>query len=409
MSDSSSAEFVRSTFFADGDKTQEVIFGNRICDELGERAKSFGTHAYLVTDSGLSKAGHPQRVCRILTSAGIKVTTYDQSKENPSDSSVQECAECAREAEIDLIIGLGGGSSMDTAKGCNFLVTNGGSMSDYWGINKTTHPMLPMIAIPTTAGTGSECQSFALITNDQTRAKMACGDKKALPRLTLLDPELTLSQPPLVSACTGLDALAHALESAVTLKRNEKSMRHSQIAFHLIKENLPKIFDCPNDLNARGKVLLGASHAGAAIERSMLGAAHSMANPLTARRETFHGMAVGLALPAVMDFNASDRTVRSIYSGLSRAAGIAQDGDDEMQATQRLISWVRFLLHKAGLLCSLGKLGFETEQIDELAADAADQWTASFNPKPIKISDFKNLYGKLFHEVSYEASFPLSN
>ena len=172
MSDSSSAEFVRSTFFADGDKTQEVIFGNRICDELGERAKSFGTHAYLVTDSGLSKAGHPQRVCRILTSAGIKVTTYDQSKENPSDSSVQECAECAREAEIDLIIGLGGGSSMDTAKGCNFLVTNGGSMSDYWGINKTTHPMLPMIAIPTTAGTGSETGRASAIINEKTLEKI---------------------------------------------------------------------------------------------------------------------------------------------------------------------------------------------------------------------------------------------
>ena len=155
-------------------------------------------------------------------------------------------------------------------------------MADYWGQGKAkSHASAHCRAHD--RSTGSECQSYALISEDKTHRKMACGDKKALPRITILDPKLTLSQPRMVSACTGIDALTHALESAVTTKRNALSDRHSLMAFELIHENLPKVFERPEDLESRGAVLLGASHAGAAIERSMLGAAHSMANPLTAQ------------------------------------------------------------------------------------------------------------------------------
>ena len=175
-------------------------------------------------------------------------------------------------------------------------------------------------------GTGSECQSFALISEDQTHKKMACGDSKALPRFTILDPELTLSQPNKVTAFTGIDALAHALESAVTIKRNELS-RHSFLAFELINDYLPKVLEYPTDLESRGQVLLGASHAGAAIERSMLGAAHSMAaNPLTAHNGLVHGMAVGVCLPIVMAFNAENIEVRAIYANLARKSQICSQG-----------------------------------------------------------------------------------
>lgn len=228
MNVSSAVGIARDSFFAEGDKSgQEVVFGPKSIDQLGSRALSLGRRVLLVTDSGLTAAGHPQRVMELLESEGLKVTLFDQSIENPTDSSVQACAEVARDAEIDLIVGLGGGSSMDTAKGCNFILTNGGSMADYWGIGKAKNSMFPLVAVPTTAGTGSECQSFALISDDRTHRKMACGDRKALPCLTVLDPELTLSQPERVTACTGVDALAHALESIVCNKRNELSQRHS--------------------------------------------------------------------------------------------------------------------------------------------------------------------------------------
>ena len=174
---------------------------------------------------------------------------------------------------------------MDTAKGCNFLLTNGGRMEDYWGVGKATRPMLPLIAIPTTAGTGSECQSFALITHPQTHVKMACGDPKAAARVAILDPELTLTQPPAVAAATGMDALSHAVETAVTRRRNPISQMLSREAFRLCARGLQAGLRAIRDghCDARGDVLLGAALAGMAIENSMLGAAHAAANPLTAR------------------------------------------------------------------------------------------------------------------------------
>jgi len=315
----------------------------------------------------------------------------------------------ASEAHVDLIVGLGGGSSMDTAKGCNFILSNGGRMSDYWGIGKASQPMLPFIAIPTTAGTGSECQSFALISEDQTNKKMACGDKKALPKITILDPELTLSLPSSVTACTGVDALAHSLESLVTTKRNPSSNRHAQLAFDLIHKNLPLVFENPQDLKSRGAVLLGASHAGAAIERSMLGAAHSMANPLTASRGVIHGIAVGMVLPQVMKFNAEQEETNRIYAEVARKSGLAGPNSPDSEATRNLIARVCEILKLANISSSLEDYGFVPSEINSLADAAREQWTASFNPRSINSSDFKNLYSLLFPTASCENQIAQAN
>src|SRR6185437_10986900 len=177
----------------------------------------------------------------------------------------------------DMIIGLGGGSSMDCAKGINFIYSNGGRMQDYWGVDKATKPMLPMIAIPTTAGTGSDAQSFALITDPDTHQKMACGDKKALPKVALLDPDLTATQPPKVAAATGIDAVAHAVETAATTRRNETSLRLSRESWLRLEPGFEHAMRNPHDAQAREQMLLGAHLAGAAIENSMLGAAHALA------------------------------------------------------------------------------------------------------------------------------------
>src|SRR5207253_263786 len=149
----------------------------------------------LVTDPGIVAAGHAERVRELLKAARLQITVFNQARENPTTKCVENCLAAAKSAGIDTIIGLGGGSAMDTAKGCNFLLTNGGLMQDYWGIGKATKPMLPLIAIPTTAGTGSECQSAALIADEKTHQKMACIDPKAAARIAVLDPQLTLSQP----------------------------------------------------------------------------------------------------------------------------------------------------------------------------------------------------------------------
>src|SRR5437016_7094849 len=190
-----------------------------------------------------------------MTSGRPRAGVFHRGHENPTTADVDACVAVAREEDIDGIIGVGGGSSLDTAKGCNFLLTNGGRMQDYWGAGKATKPMLPLIAIPTTAGTGSECQSFALISDENSHQKMACGDPKAAARVAILDPALTLSQPQRVTACTGIDAIAHAVETAVTTRRNPFSVMYSHEAFKLAVTSFPRVLSHPDDLAARGRLL----------------------------------------------------------------------------------------------------------------------------------------------------------
>jgi alcohol dehydrogenase len=370
-----------------------IVFGVGAIDRIGELAKQLGRRrALLVTDQGILKAGHIDRAAKSLQASGILFTIYDAVRENPTTLDVDECLAIARAASIDLIIGIGGGSSMDTAKGCNFLLTNGGQMRDYWGVGKATKPMLPMIAVPTTAGTGSECQSFALIADAVTHQKMACGDPKAAPAIALLDPSLTLTQPRQVTADTGVDALAHAIETAVTSKRTEISSLYSREAFRLIASNLDVVLDRPEDVEARGRMQLGAALAGVAIESSMLGAAHSAANPLTAHFNVIHGRAVGLMLPHVMRFNATLPAAARAYEDLARAARLADNGDGAHKAVDALIHRVESLLNRAAIPRSARECGVTHAILPTLAAEAAGQWTAGFNPRKAAADDFQCLY-----------------
>jgi alcohol dehydrogenase len=369
-----------------------VIFGAGTVDRVGELARAIGTNALLVTDPGIVAAGHVERARRGLDAAGVSVTIFDRVRENPTTREVDECLEVARAVPPNLIIGLGGGSSMDTAKGCNFILTNGGRMQDYWGVGKATKPMLPLIAVPTTAGTGSECQSFALIADEKTHNKMACGDPKAAPCVAILDPMLTVTQPRQVAACTGIDAVAHAVETAVTKKRNELSWLYSREAFRLTAANLDYILQQPDNLEARAAMQLGAAYAGTAIENSMLGAAHSAANPLTARFGIIHGQAVGVMLPHVVRFNAQQPDAAAIYAELARFAGLAAWRDRAQQAVEALIARIESLLRAGQMPPSLSALSIPPFRLPKLAEEAAGQWTAQFNPRRITASDFEAIY-----------------
>jgi alcohol dehydrogenase len=370
-----------------------VVFGVNSVERVGELAKTLDAkRVLLVTDRGIVSAGHAGRVQALLEASGAEVTCFEQVQENPSTRCVERCVQVARGARIDTIVGLGGGSSMDTAKGCNFIITNGGQMKDYWGIGRATRPMLPLIAIPTTGGTGSECQSFALITDEQTHQKMACGDPKAAARIALLDPALTLSQPARVTACSGIDALAHALETLVTKPRTPLSLIFSREAYRLIITSLYRVLTSPADLEARGWILLGAAWAGTAIENSMLGAAHAAANPLTAHFGVVHGHAVGMMLPHVVRFNARDEAAARAYAEAACSAQFAPPSAPPAAAAEHLAQRLESLLELAGLPNTLGHCGVKTEDIVRLADEAARQWTAQFNPRPAAAADFQQLY-----------------
>jgi alcohol dehydrogenase len=355
-----------------------VIFAPGALAKIGElTAELGGKKALVVSDPGIVAAGYTTRAVSYLVAAGVRARVFGAVRENPTTLDVDECVACAREFGANFIIGLGGGSSMDTAKGCNFILTNGGAMSDYWGVGKASKPMLPMICVPTTAGTGSECQSFALISDEKTHVKMACGDPKAAARAALLDPELTVSQPARVTACTAIDAIAHALETLVTNKRNPLSVLFAREAFSLCNGSIERVLASPADVEARGRMQLGAAFAGTAIENSMLGAAHSCANPLTALFNVVHGEAVGVMLPHVVRFNSRRKAVAQFYAEV-------YDGD--------LPARLRDLLQMAGLATRLRDLGIKRDDAPRLAAMAATQWTAQFNPRPVTAADFEKLY-----------------
>src|SRR6185312_17142669 len=229
-----------------------ILFGAGTLDRLGSIIQSEGaSRVLLVSDPGITAAGHVERAVRSLYQTGRVVRVFDETGENPTTSHVNKGLLAARSFNPDIIVGLGGGSAMDCGKGINFLLTNGGRMQDYWGTHKAAQPMLPFIAIPTTAGTGSDAQSYALITDPETHQKMACGDKKALPKVALLDPELTATQPQKVAAATGIDAVAHAVESAGCNKRNETSMRLSLQAWELLSSSFAKALRDPADVESR--------------------------------------------------------------------------------------------------------------------------------------------------------------
>lgn len=371
-----------------------IVFGPGTIDRLGEIAGELGTRRVLVvSDPGVIAAGHAQHGIDALEKAGIDTHLFEGVHENPTSNDVERGAKFANRYDPELIVGLGGGSSMDCAKGINFIYSNGGRMQDYWGVGKALKPMLPMIAIPTTAGTGSETQSFALISDAETRVKMACGDKKASFRVAILDPELTLTQPPMVTALTGVDALAHAIETFVTKRRNSASLAFSREAWRLLSVNFTRVLDDPQDLEARGGMLLGACFAGLAIENSMLGATHALANPLTANLGIIHGQAIATMLPHVIRFNA--HTVSAWYEELSEIA--SDNGQSKIRpGAEELAQFVSSLVAKAKLPQLLADQGVQREMLPDLARQAAQQWTAEFNPRDVGQDQLLELYQSAF-------------
>jgi alcohol dehydrogenase len=293
-----------------------------------------------------------------------------------------------------VIVAIGGGSSMDCAKGVNFVLTNGGTMHDYHGVGKATKPMLPMIAVPTTSGTGSEMQSFALISDAKTHVKMACGDKKASCRVAILDPELTLTQPAIVTALTGIDAISHAVETFVTKRRNEDSLQYSCEAWRLLASNFKTVLQEPSNLEARAAMQIGAACAGVAIEKSMLGAAHALSNPITATYGIAHGQAVGITLPAVVRFNGQQHD--DWYCELlTRTEGI--DGMPSVSGgAEGLADFLTQLVELAGLKTNLAACGVERSRLPEMAAAAAEQWTGTFNPRPVDADSLLTMYESVF-------------
>lgn len=346
-------------------RATRILQGAGEVRNLGERARVWGRRVFFVTDPGVCEAGHVEPVLASLRKAGLEVRLFDEVHPNPTTRDVTVCAEAAADEGVELIVGFGGGSSMDTAKGANFLLSNGGDIRDYRGHRKNEKDLLPMIAVPTTTGTGSEAQRFAVLAVEETDMKMACGDPTCAPRLSVLDPDLVKTQPQTVAALTGVDAMSHAIETMVTTVRNPVSLSHSREAWRLIDTHLPAVLRGEATDADWAAMQWASCLAGMAIETSMLGAAHAAANPITAAHGIAHGQAVGVMLPPVMRLNGMDAA---------------------------MVERVEEFLELAGLERRLTALGVREEEIEGMAMSAMDQITGKFNPVPVGLEEFVGLY-----------------
>ncbi len=350
-----------------------VLFGEGESARLGEVARELGaTRCLLVGDRGMAELGYAAEAARSLKARRMEVTVFHDF-ETATAEAVEAGAALARPHHIDLIAAVGGGSSMDCAKAINFVLSNGGSIRDYWGYGKASRPMLPMIAVPTTAGTGSEAQSYAVVSDRSV--KMVCGDSKAVFRAAILDPKLTVTQPRALTAAAGYDAISHAVETLVSTRRTALSECFSRSAWRLLNENFERVLKNPDDLDARGAMLIGAHFGGLAIENSMLGAAHACAGPLTEHYRIPHGEAIALVLSRVVEWNSA--AVGRQYEEL-HAGGLAKR--------------LRQLAEIAGLPLSLQDTPVRPEALPRLAEEAASQWTGKFNPRPFDAAGALEIY-----------------
>jgi len=369
-----------------------VIFGRASLQRTGHLAREIGfRRTLIVADPGIVQAGYVTTLERLLQAENIETSVFSGFDANPDSAMIEAGRAFAAPLRVDSVIGIGGGSSIDAARGINFVLTNGGAMQDYRGYGKAAKPLLPMIAIPTTAGTGSEAQSYAVIADAASHMKMACGDPSAAARIAILDPGLTMTAPRHVTAMAGFDAIAHAVETAVTSRRTPLSDTFSHQAWRLLNGAFERVLLHPTDLEARASMQIGAHFAGLAIEQSMLGAAHACANPLTARFNIAHGLALAMLMPHVVRWNAEVATDR--YAALMGSPRRRARDED---AAESLARRLEDLAVAAGLAVRLRESGVDAAALPQLAELAAHQWTGTFNPRPFDAAGALEIYRAAF-------------
>ena len=368
-----------------------IIFGNGAVNKVGEEVKRLGgKKVVLCTDEGLVKFGIAQKVIDSLADAGVEYAIFDKCEANPSVETVDKVTELAKDA--DMLIGLGGGSSIDPAKAAAIMATNEGNIRDYEGCDLFPNAPLPVIAIPTASGTGAEVTCFAVVTDVQQEWKMAIGGSYNIPSLAICDPALTASLPPLFTAATGMDALTHAIEGFISRASDPISDALLGKAIKLIAGALQRAtFKGEADKDARYDMMMGSTLAGMGFVNTILGISHSMAHPLGAMFGVPHGVGNAICLPVTMEFN--------LYSNPEKMAEIAHlfgknvNGMDEIEAAKVAVNAVYELLDSLPIP-PLSSYGVTEEDITKLAEEAMKGGDRGTNPRETTVEDFYVLYKK---------------
>lgn len=346
-----------------------VTFGIGSSKNVGQVVKDFRVSKVMcVYDQGVKSAGIVDQIIEDLKKENIDVVEYDGVLPNPPESVVEEGTKYAQDENVEALVAVGGGSSIDAAKAINILLSNPGPIRKYDGLNKVEKPTKPLVAIPTTAGTGSEVTSFTVVTNTKEKRKMVIAGKNCGADVALVDPELTLGLPPAITASTGMDALTHAIESYTSKFTSVPTDINALKAAELIYNNIEKAYKDGSDLEARTNMLLGSMLAAFAFNSALLGLVHAIAHPLSAHCGLPHGVANACGLPYVMEYNAQDANVQKRYSEIAKAMGLDVDGLSPKDGCDKAVEAIKNLSETLGIP-SLGKLGVKREQLELLAEE----------------------------------------
>ena len=371
----------------------KVIFGQGAISELPMEVSAAGQKAFLVTDAGISETGLVDMIKEKLGSQLCGVFA-----DVPQDSGmdvVDNGAERALAAGADVIVSLGGGSVVDTAKGMCIVMTEGGSLRDFQGMQMLTRPQTPHIVIPTTAGTGSEVTAGAVVLDREQGQKIIIFEHHNLPRTAILDPRMTEKLPPHLTASTGMDAMTHAVEAYVAIQRNPISDASALHAIRLIADYLPVAVENGSDLVARGQMQVAALLAGWAFSNAMVGLVHAMAHSLGAICGTPHGLANALLLPHVMQFNLDE--IPGLTADIARAMGLDARGMNEAELGSEAVAAMKRLIREIGLPQNLRDLNIEQEHLEQAAELSLSDGSIIYNPKMImEAEEVLNVYREAY-------------
>jgi alcohol dehydrogenase class IV len=369
-----------------------LIFGVGAVETVAEKAKEFGKNkALVVTDKGVAGAGLLEKVLTPLEQAGVQAHIFDQIEPNPRDHTVLKALEFAKKKKSELIIGLGGGSAIDAAKAVGALLTNPGPLQDYLRGTALKNPLPPLIAIPTTSGTGSEVTQFSVVTDTERSFKAGIASPLLIPKLAIVDPALMESMPPSLAAATGMDALTHAVESFVSVNSQPFSDALALHAIRLIGTFLrPSVANGSNQ-EARSQMAMASTLAGVAFSNAGVGLVHAMAHPLGGRFDVPHGVANAILLSSVIRFNLIARLEK--FGQVAQALGEKVEGISAVDAGKKAVEAIRQLSADIGIPGRLSEVNVKAEGLPQAAADAMNMKRAmASNPRVVKQEEVERLY-----------------
>ncbi len=359
----------------------EIIFGNNTINQIGVKARQFGNKAFLVTGkSAMRRAGYIDKIIDLLKSEGFnEVFLYDQAEHDPSIETVDKGVELAKDGNYDVIIGIGGGSAMDTGKTIAILINNEGSAGDYQSGKEIKNLGIPFIAVPTTAGTGAEITNNSVITNREKKLKQSIRSPLMIAKIAIVDPILTVTMPPNVTASSGMDALTQAIETYLSLSANPFSDTLALRSISLISQNLLRAFENGEDIEARENMAMGSLFGAMAFANSALGAVHGLAHPIGALFDVPHGVICGLLLPYVMEYNLPVRMER--FAQIAKSMDQYIEGESDEKNALRAIEYVRNLITSLNLPKRLSELRVTRDDLPLIASSAKGS-SLNNNPRP---------------------------